>query len=244
MRVLASRQLHDTLTNDLTYVITIVNTRMLDADAEERTAFRQVDVKTCDALACAHAVIDRLRDDGTAANARHVEPQASGRSRENTVGSTDMDQLAGFIGRQRSELAALGYEGTGDVTGLRLLNLYDAASRDETRSLLVELFANIRRHCRPGNDYSRSVNIDERRISIVQMNTVTHGSVQSEDDRETNRMPSGRGLAVHRDIIRRLDGTMHAFLEDGVWTIRIRLPRRFSPFAATNGENRWDDQIS
>lgn len=91
--------------------------------------------------------------------------------------------------------------------------------KKSVRSLLAELFANIRRHCVPGDDYSLLVDIDERRIRIVQMNTVTRDSRQ-----RGQKISSGRGLATHRDIIRRLNGTMRTTLEDNTWTIRVRLP--------------------
>ena len=89
--------------------------------------------------------------------------------------------------------------------------------KKSVRSLVTELFANIRRHCVPGDDYSLMVDIDERRIRIVQMNTVTLGFRQVAG----RRISSGRGLATHRDIIRRLNGTMRTTLEDNTWTVRI-----------------------
>lgn len=228
--MLVARRLHDILTNDLTYVITVANTRMLDADGVERETLERIDGKTREALDCAHAVIDQLRMDGP--DAHGPAPHAGGRARKETgdIEAAELSEpheprtsgsgsLSEFVEARRNELAALGFEGTAGVTGDGALDRYDSDVREEVRSLLAELFANIRRHCVPGDDYSLMVDIDERRIRIVQMNTVTLGSRQ-----RGQKISSGRGLATHRDIIRRLNGTMRTTLEDNTWTIRVRLP--------------------
>ncbi|NMM94343.1 histidine kinase [Bifidobacterium sp. DSM 109957] len=203
-RIIA-RQMHDELTNDLTYIITVAETRLMDADGVEQETLNKLSDRAKDALDCAHQAIDMLR---------HKDYSSLDEQINNT---TLWDEIiTGIIQRNRLDLAQMGYNGTVSIQGIEYANSYGKKVCDEVCSLLQELFFNIRKHCsRQDGDYSLSIEVNHTFLNIIQMNSIA--SIPS-------LTQSNRGLAIHRDIIGRLGGTFTTSAEDGTWILKVAIP--------------------
>jgi signal transduction histidine kinase len=224
-----ARQLHDGLTNDLTFIMTLayLNSDSGNAsvhkseaddqksrktttshDASDATQWNLVYSRAQDALDRAHEAIDALRNPPPSSLQEHAL-------------------------KREKELEELGFHGT---CRLSLSNIPERVPEKivtEALGLVDEVFANIRRHGDPQGDWLLEVNsvpikqdqsekektpLTGQTLSVVEMNTVGRGVT----DQEIGR--SGRGLALHREVVKRLGGTMETQRDGGLWILRVSLP--------------------
>jgi signal transduction histidine kinase len=201
---IASR-LHDSLTNDLSYIImmTDILSRDSDATSPHRSELESVHERAQEAFIHAHEVIGVLKGERSP-------------SVRNEVGAIPV--LESTLKGIRSELQNFGFRGTFHIDLLDRKLGVDDEILSEIVSLLGELSANIRKHCNPDQDsYEFRIGQGAGRISIMQMNTVSALP-------EKSSISSGQGLRMHGVLIELLDGTMQCSMEDGVWIAAVTLP--------------------
>lgn len=119
--------------------------------------------------------------------------------------------------REKAKLDALGFTGTVDVELAGIPDALSAQVRQEVIQLVTEVFANIRRHASVDGTYSVSLLFapDCQALKIVAMNTL---SLQSRGGK------SGRGLQLHQHIIEQLGGSLETSVDDDVWIVRATIP--------------------
>ena len=224
---LASR-LHDTVTNDLSCIITMTETMLLDrTDPRVQNALTGIRDRAQHALGQSHDMIDVLRG----AEPSHPDPDAAdeeGKSSEvarlrpdattaENPGASWIDGLRTMIREEERNLADMGFRGECVIIA-EDAPTPSADVRRELTNVIGELFANIRRHCAPPADYAMTVRIDADGIRMMEMNAV--------QPPERASAPSGRGLSMHRRLIVGLGGAMETGIEDDTWIIRITVPLR------------------
>lgn len=194
-----ARQIHDSVTNDLSAILLLVGSASLnDANKEE-----QDEIKTyaSSALGNVHHVIDLLnaRSDG--------EP--------NSENPTLQDVIA-FCRAKDAELAKRGLSGAATVVGEARI------SGDRLRlvmELLGEIYANILRHCTPqADEYAVMLRCTEEGVRLVQTNSCKNGV------RHVRGVPSGKGLQMYRAEIEAIGGVMHSLHQDGGWILNCEIP--------------------
>lgn len=220
-------QMHDGLTNDLSYIATLAYSHVLQEqaavskdDGAQGTAqgvaqgsaqqqapsdWQHVYEEAQAALDKAHFAIDRLRGKPEA-----IDEIADARGPLKEV-------LPRIAAREKAKLDALGFSGTLDVDLAHLPDSVSASARSEAVQLVTELFANIRRHASDDGTYSVSLHYapDFQAVKIVAMNTLSSAS------RGGN---SGRGLLLHHHILQNMGGAMETSEDDGVWILRATIP--------------------
>ncbi|RSX58748.1 histidine kinase [Bifidobacterium samirii] len=223
---LASR-LHDTVTNDLSCIITMTETMLLDrSDPQMETMLTGVRDRAQHALDQSHDMIDVLRG----AASRHPDTDAADAAEEpgdairprpdipptENPGPSWIDGLRTMVGEEERKLEVLGFRGECDVIMDGEPTPPAADVRRELANVIGELFANIRRHCAPPADYVMTVRIGADEIRVMEMNAIRPPERES--------VVSGRGLSLHRRLIAGLGGTMETGIEDDTWIVRITLP--------------------
>lgn len=216
-------QMHDGLTNDLSYIATLAYSHVLqeqDAASKDDGAqggsqgaaqqqalsdWQHIYEEAQAALDKAHFAIDRLRGKPEA-----IDEIADARGPLKEV-------LPRIAAREKAKLDALGFSGTLDVDLAHLPDSVSALARSEAVQLVTEVFANIRRHASVDGTYSVSLLFapDCQALKIVAMNTL---SSQSRGGK------SGRGLQLHQHIIEQLGGSLETSVDDDVWIVRATIP--------------------
>lgn len=216
-------QMHDGLTNDLSYIATLAYSHVLqeqDAASKDDGAqggsqgaaqqqalsdWQHIYEEAQAALDKAHFAIDRLRGKPEA-----IDEIADARGPLKEV-------LPRIAAREKAKLDALGFSGTLDVDLAHLPDSVSALARSEAVQLVTELFANIRRHASDDGTYSISLHYapDCQVVKIVAMNTLSSASRGGS---------SGRGLQLHRHILHKMGGDMQTSEDKGVWILRATIP--------------------
>lgn len=233
--------LHDTLTNDLSYILTVASTQALVSSGDEREMWKQVRDRASDGFDVAHQTIDTLRGSkgNTASSSTRVSVHSSPVPSTVPVANTDAvasDSQSGSARKlvqtsftsqahdSQAALSALGFQGKATVEdGLPALSADQlAAGLDALR----EIFANIRRHCDPAVDtYEVTISADgsdesKSHVLLHETNTVSGshpflGAV------------SGKGIGLLRRRVEALDGSVRVVLSKKTgdaptrWTIDV-----------------------
>lgn len=235
-----ARQLHDGLTNDLTFIMTLAylngDSRSVAAgkseaggqkcrklatahDESDAAQWKLVYDRAQDALDRAHEAIDALH------NPSRTLPQAKAVSFPSSLQEHAL--------KREKELKGLGFSGTCHLNLGGVPEKVPEKIATEALGLIDEVFANVRRHGDPQGDWLVEVNgvLAEQdqsekektprtgqTLSIVEMNTVGRGVA----DQEIGR--SGRGLALHYEVVKRLGGMMETHRDGDLWILRVSLP--------------------
>ena len=204
---LATR-LHDTVTNDLSYVITVASTRNLDTiDREERRTLDAIIERSQHAFAKTHEVIDVL----------------SGKAREPDPSHTPVSlrrELEAVARVAQDRLRLLGLAGNVTVTGADAPEPIRPDVHEEIMGLVSEVFANLRRHCAPPADYTVIIRVQNDAFTLTALNTMSPKSTATSPT-------SGKGLLLHQSIIESIGGELTFHADHGSWTLRAQLP--FAP---------------
>lgn len=201
---LATR-LHDTVTNDLSYVITVASTGLMDAeDAAHRQTLNAVIERSQDAFAKTHEIIDVLSNPE-----QRQDPQYPT--------YTLRKELESGAEMEKGRLQRLGLFGSCTVHGVDTSLQIQPDIHEEIIGLASETFANLRRHCTPPSDYIVIMDIQDHTFTLTSMNTM-NGST-------TPRLQtSGKGLRMHRDIIASIGGKLTFAPDHGTWTLHAEIP--------------------
>ncbi|NYI26231.1 hypothetical protein [Aeriscardovia aeriphila] len=119
--------------------------------------------------------------------------------------------------REKAKLDALGFASTVDVELAGIPDTISVRARQEVIQLVTEVFANIRRHASVDGTYSVSLLFapDCQALKLVAMNTLSSRSRGGK---------SGRGLQLHQHIIEQLGGSLETSIDDDVWIVRATIP--------------------
>lgn len=240
-------ELHDTLSNDLTFISTIARQHDGDQDDPHRDDWSLVLARSQQAFAEVHGIIRFLS--GTTASPTVTEspdtdlPERSGRrtgagpstaqpsrsgcrpcdgSSPQQPAASAFDRIGEQVRGTHRFLERLGYRGRAGVSGIAMA-VTPQAER-EALSLIREIGTNISRHAAPGDDaYLLHVSFSPDRIEIRQTNDMPGaGAAPRLSDAER----SGQGLAMHRQRIVELGGVCHTRADEDGWMIYARIPCR------------------
>ncbi|KAB8287032.1 hypothetical protein DSM100688_1983 [Bifidobacterium ramosum] len=201
--LLLSRELHDSLTNDLSFISIIAQTQQrhcrMSGDVSGAEAWRLVFDRTERSFVHVRGILDWLHgsvpDDCQEIDAKTLEERL-----------LDVEQ----------SLHDVGFKGTCFFEGRRCR--IAKSIFNEFSSLMKECSTNILRHCNPNSDvFFFSLMIDQTSISLVQMNTI-------HDNNVNYCSSSGRGLQYHQSIIESLHGEIGFDVESGNWVMRVVVP--------------------
>ena len=129
-----------------------------------------------------------------------------------------------------SRLSRLGFRGSSAVRLDRFSACKKPDDMDEISTLtdlIGELYTNISKHADKRIPYYLTVSSERCNVVIVQSNGVAqHDGGEAVQRANEPRRPSGlqQGLSLHRKHIEDIGGTMNGAIEDGEWTLYIRIP--------------------
>ena len=231
--------IHDTLTNDLTFISTIarlhlpgqrnVDTPQGDSNGSQpKTAAPSDDPVDHDDASDWALVLDRSQ---RAFNeVHHVIDYLSGHL--HGIRQTPfMERLSRRIDDVKEFLTSLGYDGQVNIHGIHLTHAPEA--EQEALSLIREIGTNIRRHAVPGDDaYLLDIACSENGIEIREINGIADAAEAATPGKPAlaaiAAIPqperSGRGLQMHRRRIAELGGELNTNGEDGAWILYARIP--------------------
>lgn len=238
-------QMHDGLTNDLSFIATIAYSHILqerslaasEETGQENTAISLSSPSSPSSLPSSQSSpsLGNSQTVTSSSDWQHVYDEAQDAldkahfAIDRLRGKPEpLDEVADARGllqqavprianREKAKLDALGFAGTVDVELAGIPDALSAQVRQEVIQLVTEVFANIRRHASVDGTYSVSLLFapDCQALKIVAMNTL---SSQSRGGK------SGRGLQLHQHIIEQLGGSLETSVDDDVWIVRATIP--------------------
>lgn len=116
----------------------------------------------------------------------------------------------------------LGFAGSGTVVGAAPDDMPEAVC-DCVSALVQEIYANIVRHCQPDGDFSYSmfIALHDREVRVTVVNPLEERPVGAAP---LARVRRGRGLALQRESVEALGGTLNAAAQDGSWVLTAVIP--------------------
>ncbi|NMM94299.1 hypothetical protein [Bifidobacterium oedipodis] len=212
--MIIASHIHDAVSNDLSYIITIADMMQMNNGEEAAGAsLASISERAHAAFAQTHTIIRALNGNNA--------PQCS-------ESQTNLTHNVGMVLRNVDrELHVLGFTGAIHVSLPQTMTLSSPVAEAETLSLLAELGANIRKHCNPLNDeYSFHIAADDTMLRIVQVNTVSAQQPDTDaSDANAAELTGGQGLHMHELLITELGGEMQYHEQQGVWVVAITIPR-------------------
>lgn len=216
--MLASKT-HDTVTGGLSYIAFTAQQRLEDerlSDAE-RAAWRRIDETAQHTIDNVHTVIDIL---GHADASKSLRADGGNRDCIVAQGGSFFDKIQTHCEAGDDHLHSLGFAGESHVAETVKSFEVGRERTDECTRLLDELYANIAGHADPSQQYAVFANVENGHLHVTETN-----SIPEPDEGHAYRKPvSGRGLALHRDALERIGGTLRTSQEDGTWTLSADIP--------------------
>ncbi|WP_241519528.1 histidine kinase [Bifidobacterium callitrichidarum] len=218
-----ARDLHDTISNDLAYLILRIDhaetNGMPNSEPEYRQQLRELRDAADRTMTHTHEVIESLEE--------HVEQQPQSQPSEPRITSTlplapDADraavqqaELQSLIDDEETKLESLGFTGDNLLGELRRPLSFDVMRL--LTGLLTELYANIAKHADPAEWYAVSIgfNAEETRISV--------SDTIAEHD---GKLGLGSGLDRYRTIIETTNGSFAIRTEQRHWQLDVCIPSR------------------
>lgn len=237
-------QMHDGLTNDLSFIATIAYSHILqersftasDETGQENTAISLSSPSSPSSSPSSQSSPSLGNSQlATSSDWQHVYDEAQDAldkahfAIDRLRGKPEpVDEVADARGplqqavprianREKAKLDALGFAGTVDVELAGIPDTISVRARQEVIQLVTEVFANIRRHASVDGTYSVSLLFapDCQALKLVAMNTLSSRSRGGK---------SGRGLQLHQHIIEQLGGSFETSVDDDVWIVRATIP--------------------
>ena len=211
-----ARHLHDTISNDLAYMILRIDqASRSDCPADREQYQRQLtDLRAIAEMALdhTHQVIRQLeRTDKPDDRSRIVKTNNDDKTDRKI--EQQRERLDGIIQSQRRRLGGLGFQGD-DILGTFDHPLADDIL-DLLEGLLNELYANIAKHADRGEWYAICVTFDTDAIHVSASDTI------ASDD---TRLGLGSGLDRYRTIIETCGGTFQTHTEQAHWQLEAVIP--------------------
>ncbi|MCH9275858.1 histidine kinase [Bifidobacterium amazonense] len=218
-----ARNLHDTISNDLAYLILrIDHAETEDMPADEHTYRRQLqDLRDAAdrAMTHTHEVIDSLEE--------HPEqhPQSEPSEPRSTAtfplattadhATVQQAELQSLIDDEETKLESLGF--TGDNLLGELRRPLSPGMMRLLTGLLTELYANIAKHADPAEWYAVSISFDTEELHISVSDTITE---------HDGKLGLGSGLDRYRAIIEKAGGSFTIHTEQRHWQLDATIPNK------------------
>lgn len=210
-----ARHLHDTISNDLAYMILRIDQAGHDDPPADQNQYqlRLADLRAIaeTALDHTHQVIRQLEHDDESDGIAHIS-----QTNEDMAGrkaKQQRERLEEITQTQRRRLESLGFQGD-DILGAFDHPLADDIL-DLLEGLLNELYANIAKHADPDAWYAVTISFDQRHVIISTSDTLKDSAAQ---------LGLGSGLERYRTVIESMSGTFDVTTDDGSWSSDITIP--------------------
>ncbi|OXN00374.1 histidine protein kinase [Bifidobacterium vansinderenii] len=210
-----ARHLHDTISNDLAYMILRIDQASHDDLPDDRDQYqRQLDNLRAiaeTALDHTHQVIRQLEHDDEADDRnRAVQQDDDGTGKKV---KRQQKRLEGIIQTQRQWLTSLGFQGD-DILGTFDYPLTDDIL-DLLEGLINELYANIAKHADPDAWYAVTISFDQQHVIISASDALKNSAAQ---------LGLGSGLERYQTVVESMSGTLAIATDDGNWSVDITIP--------------------
>lgn len=197
-------QLHDRVSNDLSYLVLRLDQRLgSEHGMREDPLLSDLREAALRALDHTHEVIDVLESAADIGSDLKPAHQGSGDSSDSG--------LSAFCSAHDARLAALGFIGQSIVSGAM-----DAPMPAELTDLLEEAYGNIAKHADPRQGYVLTVRVGAREIVVA----LTDAPRPATGD----RLSAGSGLARHCARLERIGGALSVTEDPHEWTMVATLP--------------------
>lgn len=211
-----ARHLHDTISNDLAYMILRIDqASRSDCPADREQYQRQLtDLRAIAEMALdhTHQVIRQLeRTDKPDDRSRIVKTNNDDKTDRKI--EQQRERFDGIIQSQRRRLGGLGFQGD-DILGTFDHPLADDIL-DLLEGLLNELYANIAKHAAPHEWYAVTISFDRRHVIISASDVLKDEAV---------RLGLGSGLKRYRTVIESMSGTFDITDDSDNWNANITIP--------------------
>lgn len=222
--MLASKT-HDTVTGGLSYIAFTAQRRLEDTQLSdaERVAWQRIDETAQRTMDNVHAVIDILGHTGES-GFPHSNAEDYGNRFVKNPSATQNESFSDMIRAHCEEgddrLHSLGFLGESHVAGTGAPLNVGHERTDECVRLLDELYANIAGHADPNQPYAMFVDVESGHLRVTETNPIP----ESDNGHAYRKPVSEKGLALHRDTIERIGGTLHVSREDNTWTLSADIP--------------------
>ncbi|WP_241460981.1 histidine kinase [Bifidobacterium biavatii] len=217
-----ARSLHDTISNDLAYLILRIDhaetNGMPNSEPEYRQQLRELRDAADRAMTHTHAVIDSLETQPKP----QPQPEPSEAQDETPAPipaddpvSAQQGELQSLIDDEETRLESLGF--TGDNLLGELRHPLPPDMMRLLTGLLTELYANIAKHADPTEWYAISTSFDANDIRI---------SVSDTSAEHDGKLGLGSGLDRYRTIIETAGGSFAIRTEQRHWQLDAAIPCR------------------
>lgn len=195
--------MHDTLTNQLTNLLLLYNVRLeMARDDQERELLEQSRQECAKALDNAHVIIDMLRND-------------QNMHEEQIPMQQWYMQIKKSMEKQDAKLKQEGLHGISKIEESLISVQLEHSIYEEIQALVAQLYSNIKRHADPEGSFILRIFLKENKIHIMQMNDV---NPHDED------VGSHKGLALHKQLIAMLGGSLEYTIQDNTWQLEAQFP--------------------
>ncbi|NMM93413.1 MULTISPECIES: histidine kinase [Bifidobacterium] len=217
-----ARNLHDTISNDLAYLILRIDhtetSGMPAGEHEYRRQLRELRDAADRAMTHTHAVIDSLETQPEQHSP--LEPSESQDGTPAPIPSDDpvtvqQAELQSLIDDEETKLESLGF--TGDNLLGEFHHPLSPGMMRLLTGLLTELYANIAKHADPAEWYAVSIGFDTEELHI---------SVSDTTSEHDGKLGSGSGLNRYRTIIEKAGGSFTIRTEQRHWQLDAAIPNR------------------
>lgn len=186
--------LHDSVTNDLSYIAALSTTHTVD----DNDSWDTIAQKTRDASQSIHNIANILINESDAINRKHNE-------------------LQNVIKQQEDLLTRTGFKGHIKVDNYIDNILVDEKIKRELYYLIIELATNIIKHADCAFKYYINISFSSKYIEITQTNIIKGDNETGEDD-------FGLGLKNHKHNISILGGILRYSIEEKTWVLYAQVP--------------------
>lgn len=193
-------ELHDTVCNDLSYVIRLIDIGTVSNRSELRVPVEE-------ALLCTREAIDALHCESTSCDTR-VDSEVN---------------ISSIVREQQSRLDRNGINGV--VMVPESFTIVTTAERAQViRGFIREIFGNIVRHADPQCGYVLAVGIKSYALNLSVSDTPYESVPIPVDDLRNRSHSSGRGLNFYESAFKLLGGYVHVYGDRECWNLEASLP--------------------
>ncbi|KAB7788317.1 histidine kinase [Bifidobacterium cebidarum] len=218
-----ARNLHDTISNDLAYLILRIDhaetSGMPAGEHEYRRQLRELRDAADRAMTHTHTVIESLEEHPE----QHPQPEPS-EPRSTAIfplataadhATVQQAELQSLIDDEETKLESLGF--TGDNLLGELRRPLSPGMMQLFTGLLTELYANIAKHADPAEWYAVSISFDAEELRISVSDTIA---------KHDGKLGLGSGLDRYRIIIEKAGGNFTIHAEQRHWQLDATIPNK------------------
>ncbi|PLS31332.1 2CS histidine protein kinase [Bifidobacterium margollesii] len=220
----AALRIHDSISNDLAYLImridqsTTTNEAMNDRAPEALSDLREVAVT---ALNHTYEVIDALEDDARSGNSSGVFAGTVDDVGDAVRGADLGKSLWLIVENGDGRLHSLGFRGDSWLDDSGVVRI-GRNQRTLVESFVAEVYGNIARHASPEGGYAVRICVKDDELVV----TVSDRPKDDSGDSSVVIARSGRGMRSHEALFRSQGGSLTVDSRDGFWAMTAVIPLR------------------